>query len=368
VDHAERGRRRLRSEGDNPWFRSLDHQGLPFFGRHDVRKEEQPIITETSTAISQFEAANIWTSVVPQEQVIDVKKRRPELLVYQGDFGVGTPTISYGLGGNSPFKDERVRQAFSLLIDRDLFMETFAALKPFEDEGFPVDVRMATCLGTGWDGWWLNPRGKDFGPNSKYYAYNVAEAKKLLAAAGFANGGPQVEGVSIPTAEYGRDWSRRSEVIIQMLNEGGVKATLKLVDYSTEFLPKYHLSKGLHEGFLFNPQGAHADPAVWLYLFLHSAGGRTHVAKDLDPEIDRLIDAQFKEFDLKKRQSIVQDLQRHVAQTQAVTPMAGDAAGFGLGWPWVQNVGVYNRWPGSAYGAPVETLVHTWIDQTKLKS
>ena len=72
--------------------------------------------------------------------------------------------------------------------DRDLCIDAFYNVDEFEAEGLPVETRWNTdCRATG-TGWWLDPQGKDFGPNAKYFKHNVAEAKKLLAAAGFANG------------------------------------------------------------------------------------------------------------------------------------------------------------------------------------
>ena len=34
---------------------------------------------------------------------------------------------------------------------------------------------------------WLDPRGKDLGEGAQYFQFNVAEAKKLLAAAGYSD-------------------------------------------------------------------------------------------------------------------------------------------------------------------------------------
>ena len=44
---------------------------------------------------------------------------------------------------------------------------------------FPVDI---------FKGWGLDPKGKDIGPNGQFFKHDIAEAKKLLAAAGFASG------------------------------------------------------------------------------------------------------------------------------------------------------------------------------------
>ena len=43
--------------------------------------------------------------------------------------------------------------------------------------------------------WHLDPQGKDFCPNAKFFTHDVAEAKKLVAAAGFAGGLEVVRGM-----------------------------------------------------------------------------------------------------------------------------------------------------------------------------
>ena len=44
-----------------------------------------------------------------------------------------------------------------------------------EHRGSPSDYK----------GWYLDPQGKDFGENAKFYKRNIAEAKKLMSAAGY---------------------------------------------------------------------------------------------------------------------------------------------------------------------------------------
>jgi hypothetical protein len=38
------------------------------------------------------------------------------------------------------------------------------------------------------DGWWLNPKSMEFGPNAVNFHDDVTEAKKLMTAAGFPTG------------------------------------------------------------------------------------------------------------------------------------------------------------------------------------
>ena len=79
-----------------------------------------------------------------------------------------------------------------MAYDRDLWIDAVYDTKALQDAGVPIVRRWNTSL-TALDsdaagGWWLDPQGKDFGDNAKYYQHNIAEAKKLMSAAGFANG------------------------------------------------------------------------------------------------------------------------------------------------------------------------------------
>jgi ABC-type transport system substrate-binding protein len=91
----------------------------------------------------------------------------------------------FGHAADSPFRDERVRQATSMSWDRNLYIEVAFETKKFEGEGLPMNKAWdaATPPAT-FPAVWLDPQGKDFGPNAKYFKYDPAEAKKLMSAAG----------------------------------------------------------------------------------------------------------------------------------------------------------------------------------------
>src|SRR5690606_34678494 len=86
---------------------------------------ERPIVTEPAQQLAQFRAGNIQTDVVTnaQEEVIQLTQDVPEALLYLPKTYPNslTPSIWFGYEGDSPFKDQRVRQALSMLIDRDAF-------------------------------------------------------------------------------------------------------------------------------------------------------------------------------------------------------------------------------------------------------
>src|SRR5581483_8975888 len=90
-------------------------------------------------------------------------------------------------GKKSPFLDVRVRQAMSMAIDRDAYIDAFSNISSFQKDGLPAEAYYHTSMGY-IPGVTLDPRSKDFGENAKYYKRDIGEAKKLLAAAGYPNG------------------------------------------------------------------------------------------------------------------------------------------------------------------------------------
>src|SRR5439155_1648998 len=103
----------------NPGFFDHDHPLI------DV--VERPIITETAAGLAQFRTGNVWLFPVPPEDVLRTKQEVSDLLMIQGDMGNVGFAAMYGWeeGSKSPFRDERVRQAWSMSWDRDLFLDTF---------------------------------------------------------------------------------------------------------------------------------------------------------------------------------------------------------------------------------------------------
>ena len=93
------------------------------------------------------------------------------------------------MANDSPFRDERLRQAWVLTWDRELYLDTVFNADKFSAGGVPVDIVNESGLQANtYAGWLLDPQGKDFGPNAKYFKKDLAEAKKLVVAAGFASG------------------------------------------------------------------------------------------------------------------------------------------------------------------------------------
>ena len=61
-------------------------------------------------------------------------------------------------------------------------------MKRLGAEGLNVETRWNSHVVAVEQGLWLDPKGKDFGANAKYFQHDLTEAKKLLAAAGYASG------------------------------------------------------------------------------------------------------------------------------------------------------------------------------------
>jgi peptide/nickel transport system substrate-binding protein len=269
--------------------------------------------------------------------------------------------------GRSPFLDDRVRRAVSMSWDRDLFIDTFRNVPKFEAAGLPVETRWNTAVTCNWDGWWLDPQGKDFGPNAVNYQYNIAEAKKLLAAAGYPDGIKDVKSNHITTNQLG-DLPRNADVIDGMIAEIGISSRINQVDYATEYVPNIRDGHGQYEGWSYhtNAGGTGIGPVGILANEYWSKGGgafkgfSTSGKNDQsgDPQVNSMIERARLERDTEKRRTLVYDIQRYLAGKMYGMTLPGGSTGFTLAWPALANFQVWN-------GPQVWRHYQLWIDETK---
>ena len=339
-----------------------------------VDQVEMPIITEYAAALAQLKAGGIYrfahtSSDIRSEDVLPLKREEPRIAVYQGDLnaaGVVGNILAFGWlpAGKSQFLDERVRQAFSMAIDRDAYLDTFHNVSRFRAEGIPVDGRWNSHLIATQEGWWLDPKGKDFGPNAKYFKFDLAEGKKLLTAAGYPTG---FEGISnyVTTPELGAH-PKSAEVEDGFLRDLGINVKINPINYQREYQPSYRDGRGQFTGWGYVAAvGGHGGSAIGrLAIEFWSKGGNAFKGFSLtgqndqsgDPQVDAMVAKGRIEQDTEKRRGIVNDLQRYLAKPMYSIPGPGYATGLTAAWPCLAN---WRVWQGA------RPNYHLWIDETK---
>jgi ABC-type transport system substrate-binding protein len=362
------------------WKKNPDYyiKGVPNFDRI-----EQPQVLEYAQRLAQFRAGNIWPTIATQDDVLQLKKDVPQTSIRQsGAFGPTPVFVSFGYEGDSPFKDQRVRQGMALLPDRETFLDTLANRKKFRDAGLPVTTRYNTVVGAGWEGYWIDPQdAKSFGPNARFLTeFNIAEAKKLFSAAGFPNGFSSK--MYWPINVYGSTFENAAGVLTGMWADGGLKIQSTPLDYQSDYIPNVYYSyqgtstKGFN-GMMWRAELGYPTCVSQLFANLHKDGGRYrgvspdgNNAKQGDPYLNDTIVKAKQEFDLKKQQDLVHDIIKYVAgQSYAIPESWTSTLVFENWWPVTGNQGVFNTANG---GNPVvEVYAPTWwIDdsQPPLKS
>ncbi len=321
-----------------------------------VDSVEYFIVPEYATGLAQFKKGALYNYAVRAEDILATKRDLPQLNLYLGDVASTGTNAFFGFKptDKSVFRDERVRQAYSMSLDRDQFIDVKLNVSTFQKEGIPIKTVWDTNIGAGqFPAWWLDPQDqKKFGPNFKYYQHNIAEAKKLLAAAGFANG-VDVISTHISTPDYGTDYPKDVDITEGMAGEAGFRFNANLVNYQTEFIPKYRDSQGNFEGISYRPitPSNPGDPLEGLINFFSKKSGTTFIGMDPkgagdfsgDPYMEDQLFKARSEVDTEKRRAIVQDLQRYLGQKQYFVRTLGGATGLSLWWPAVKNANVYSN-------------------------
>jgi peptide/nickel transport system substrate-binding protein len=318
---------------------------------------ERTLISDYAQGVAQLKAKNIWSYPdLRKEDVIATKTAAPGMVMLADkDIEANARFTNFSKRDDSVFKDVRVRRALSMMLERDLVVETFYNVKQFRDSGLPVELYWHSHIAAGLPEW-LNPKGTELGEGARFFQHNAAEAKKLIEAAGLKT---PVEAPFGYFSDRAADEAKTNEVLGAMMSEGGVfKITMDPLLYDSSWRVARQSAGNGFTGLV-----AHRAAILSADVILtqkYTPNGRNAVSTKPTPGVTDLVLKQKTEFDAKKRTAIIQEIQKQLAMEWPDISWPGTAPAFTLRWPWLANDGVFVEGNPSA-----RSFVFAWYDASK---
>jgi peptide/nickel transport system substrate-binding protein len=266
-------------------------------GRPYIDQITQLILPDDSTANAAFQTKQAdlldYTGLTaPLTQ--QLQKAVPSSVVYSY-LGPEGKHIYMNLS-KPPLNDERVRRAFSLSIDRDAMIRALA------------DGHGEWAISGGMPGLFTAEELQ------KLLPHDPAQAKQLMAAAGYANGVELT--VIYPGQKYGQELVNQWQLMQQQLKPAGINLILQSIDATEESNRKrsgdfqLEMSPKVLEGDL--------DEVVYTMFYSKSAGNYGRIK---DAKLDDFVQAQRREPDAAKRRDIWRQTAQYVAQSAYCTDL-----------------------------------------------
>lgn len=312
---------------------------------------ELSVVPEYANRIAQFQAGNTDQEGPAADALIDLRKSMKDIQVY-GALSQAQSWIYFDPDPASPWsKDPRVRVAVSMALDRDGLTDLGYSVKKLKDAGLDHPIAYNSVIPAGHTRFWLDPKSSAQGETSKNFLYNVAEAKKLMEAAGYGSG---FETTYQYTNVYGATFALLSEANIQYLNAIGIKTTTEVQDYPSKYSTKTFT--GDFKGIAYGPESAFPEAGgIPLRVFTDNTFNHGKIKNET---LSKLAVQQSQELNEEKRKEIMFEIQRENAKNMWYVPHQGGA---GVGWvvyqPNMRNVLDFRT---VGYGAGAETIPYYW--------
>jgi peptide/nickel transport system substrate-binding protein len=330
--------------------------GDPFIDRWHT-----PIIPEYANRYSQFVSGNIMDFTPSARDVLLLHKDAPEAIVIANELPEEkAPNIRFGNINQQAhaYKDPRVRIALRRSIDNKSIAEFLSSRDTLEAAGIPIEMSISTHM-IRHPGFWLNPEAGELGELSANYLYDPAEAKKLIAAAGYSSSPPKL---LVQQSMSTGNVDEADRLVLDSFQRTG-NFDIELVEIRSEPVERDYRATQKHEGLMLEQtQGGDYEADRIIFRDYRSGGNlpRGDMAFP-DPRLDALADAQRSETDLEKRFNILKDFQREVAQVFPVLPGRHFYTTFSFSWPWLHN-SAYGSSGSPAYGHPILGGHLQWLD------
>jgi peptide/nickel transport system substrate-binding protein len=289
-----------------------------------VKRLVMKSITDETTRAAAVKAGEVDAAYLFGGAVAEDLKRTPGIRV--------VAPLLYGIywldfvdrwDPKSPWADRRVRLAASLAIDRDA-------------------INQAEMLGLGKSAGGFVPPQFDFALAIEPPRHDVKRAKQLLAEAGYPNGFDGGDLTPLPP------YTSLGESVGSFLGAVGIRTRVRTMERAT-FMSTWSDKK--LKGLVIGATGAAGNAAARLEPF-HTRQGL--YAYGSLPEIDDLFQRQARELDRKRREALLHQVQKIVADQVLVAPIFQQGFIWGVG-PRVEQpaAGLIQGFP---YVGPAEEL------------
>ncbi|HEY2996752.1 MAG TPA: ABC transporter substrate-binding protein [Methylomirabilota bacterium] len=273
--------------------------GQPYIDRVEISVDEDNASRMAAFLSGKYDLGWEFPGTINRTDWVQIKDtlkgKRPKLQTLEFPSPVMSH-ISMRTDGK-PFSDIRVRHAMSLAIDRQAIIES-----AYEGVGVmnpPVPAALRE---------WSVPFDK-LGDGARYYKHDPAEAKRLLAAAGYPNGFP----APMCFTTYGSTLLVDiMQLVTKDLKAVGIDAKIDQKEYGAYISTCFY---GKFEAMTFGPQTGFLEPDNFLFgqYYPEELKNQSHIN---DPVVADLLVRQRRTFDVAKRRELIYDIQRHLAKQQ----------------------------------------------------
>ena len=273
--------------------------GQPYIDRVELVVDEDNASRMASFLSGKYDLGWEFPGSIPRTDWVQIKdtlkQRRPTLRAVEYVNNVETHVSMRT--DRPPFSDVRVRQAMSLAIDRQEVIDAV-----FEGVGV-MNPAVPAALKD-----WSLPIAQ-LGEGTRYFKRDVAEAKRLLAAAGYPNGFP----ASLCYNSYGSTLINDiAQLVAKQLKDVGIDTKLDVKEYGA-FIASCYLGK--FDSLTYGPQTPFLDPDNFITA-THLPGESKNQSHVNDPVLTDMLVRQRRTVDVGKRRELLHEIQRYLAKQQ----------------------------------------------------
>jgi ABC-type transport system substrate-binding protein len=299
--------------------------GNPFIDRW-----HEPVIPEYANAYAQFVQGNITNFTPTARDVFLLRKDAPNTVIVASAQNP-TELTRHKWGRNNPqafpWKDDRVRIAFRRSVDYKGTADFLSNRAEFEANGIPIEFWTMTHVMQN-PAYWLEPERNELGAFSENYKYNLTEAKKLTAAAGYS--GP----IDLPIYISGSELNDGDTLLFKYLDEGGIFKAERKFTPANEYRTTINVD-GKYDGTQGQSGASGNDIDYVMYRDYHSS--RVGGVAFPDAKVDAYAEAQRREPDYQKRIELIKEIQLYLAERFLMNPGRNTFTTFSFRWPWLHN-------------------------------